>query len=217
MDFLAARKQMLESQVRVNDVTDLRLQRALAETPRELFLPSELRELAYVERDIEYAPNRWLMRVRDFSKLIGVARPDEGELVLNLFCGSGYSAAILSQLSEMVVAVESDEDLVRTAEENLNTLGLSNAAVIAGAPGEGAAAQGPFDLIIIDGVVEQNPDALMSQLKDGGRLAAIVRENGVSRGVLFRRDGDVSSHKPFFDAGTKAVLPEFAAEKTFAF
>lgn len=217
MDYQAARRHMVESQVRPNDVTDLRLQTAMETTPRELFLPVGLRDQAYVEREIEYAPGRWLLRARDFAKLVAAAEPRADDLVLNAVCGSGYSTAILAQLTEMVVSLDREEEMAAQAQENLNAIGISNAAVITGDPVEGASSQGPYDLIFLGGAIEKSPDTLLAQLKPGGRLATIQRKNGVSRGVIYRRSGDAFSMTEKFDAATRAVLPAFAAEKTFVF
>ncbi len=217
MDFETARRHMVDSQVRPHDVTDLRLQTAMETTPRELFLPVELRDQAYVEREIKYAPGRHLLTARDFSKLVAAADPKPTDLVLNALCGSGYSTAILAQLSEMVVSLESDEVLAAKAQENLTSLGFGNAAVITGDAWAGAAAQGPFDLIFVGAAIARKPSALLDQLKDGGRLATILREGGVSRGVIYLRNGDALASTPYFDASTKAIAPGFEAPKTFVF
>lgn len=217
MDFEAARRHMVDSQVRPNDVTDLRIQRAMEVTPREIFLPMELRDQAYIEREIRYAPGRHLLRARDFAKLVAAAEPRPGDLVLNVVCGSGYSTAILAQLTEMVVSLENDEEMAARAQENLTSLDLNNAAVIAGDPETGAAGQGPFDLIFIGGVIERKPERLLKQLKDGGRLAAIQRIDGVSRAVIYRRNGDAVARREIFDAAAQSVIPGFEAEKAFTF
>lgn len=217
MDFKAARRRMVDSQVRTNDVTDLRLQTALETVPREAFLPSGLREQAYVERELAFAPGRSMMTVRDFAKLAAAAAPRAGDLCLNIAAGTGYSTAVLARLVDMVVAVEGDEALAAAAQENLTKLGVSNAAVLQADNAKGAEDQGPYDLIFIDGVIERRPDALLAQLKDGGRLAAIQRRNGVARGVLYRRSGEAFACVEKFDASAKSVLPGFAAEKTFVF
>jgi len=217
MDFTAARKHMVLSQVRPNDVTDLRLAAAMETIPREIFLPKELREQAYVEREILYAPGRHLLRARDFSKLVAAAAPQSGELVLNTMCGSGYSTAILAALSEMVVSLESDEALAAQAQENLTAVGIDNAAVITADPWHGAKNQGPFDLVFLGGAIERRPEMLLEQLHDGGRLATILRKNGVSRGVIYQRTGDVYACVEKFDAASSAILPGFEAAKGFVF
>ncbi len=217
MDFKSARRRMVESQVRTNDVTDLRLQAALENTPREIFVPAGLRDQAYVERELPFAPGRMLLTARDFAKLASAAQPRAGELCLTVAAGTGYSTAILAQLVDMVVAVESDERLAADAQEALNKMGVANAAVLAGDNTQGAAGQGPYDLIFIDGVIEKRPDALLAQLKEGGRLAAILRRGGISRGVIYQRSGEAFSCSEKFDAAAKSVLPGFAAEKEFVF
>lgn len=217
MDFKAARRRMVESQVRTNDVTDLQLQTALETVPREMFLPPELRDQAYVEREIVYAPGRSLMTARDFAKLVAAAAPREGELCLAVAVGTGYAAAILSKLVDMVVAVESDETLAAAAQENLTSLGVSNAAVLAQDSTKGVAGQGPYDLIFVDGVIEARPQALLGQLKDGGRLAAVYREKGVSRGLIYNRSGEAIGSTAKFDATAKVVTPGFEAKKSFVF
>ncbi|NWG70324.1 MAG: protein-L-isoaspartate O-methyltransferase [Parvularculaceae bacterium] len=217
MDFVQARKNMVASQVRTNDVTDLRLQAALENAPREQFLPVDLKHLAYVEREIEYAKDRRLLTPRDFAKLLAAADVRPGDLVLDVACGSGYSTAVLAQLAEMVVGLEPDEALAQTAQANLNALGLTNAAVIVGDPAAGAAKQGPFDLIFLGAPIEVEPVRLLEQLKEGGRLASIIRLGGVFRGAVYRRSGSAIAPVPSFDASARHVLPAFAAPKVFKF
>jgi protein-L-isoaspartate(D-aspartate) O-methyltransferase len=217
MDFVLARKNMVASQVRTNDVTDIRLQLALEATQREKFLPPEKAGLAYVEREIEYAPGRRLLTPRDFAKLVSLAAPKPTDLVLDVACGSAYSTAILAALSEMVVGLETDETLAGLAQENLNAIGVTNAAVIVGDLAAGAEKQGPFDLIFIGAAIEIEPRRLLEQLKEGGRLATVLRAGGVSRGVVYRRSGEVFAPASAFDATASAILPGFAAAKTFQF
>ena len=217
MNYEAARRHMVESQIRPNDVTDLRIQHAMETTPREMFVPQELRDQVYVEREIDYAPGRRLLRARDFAKLVTAADIRSGDVVLNVASGSGYSTAILANLAEMVVSVESNEKLAALAQDNLNGLGFSNAAVISGDPTVGAAKQGPFDVIFVGGAIEKKPDALLGQLKDGGRLATILREDGVSRGGVYVRSGSTSSFTPQFDAASSAVLEGFERPREFVF
>ena len=217
MDFAMARRQMVDCQVRPNDVTDQRLQAAMETIPREVFLPEHLRDQAYVEREIAYAPGRTLLMPRDFAKLAAVATPQETDLVLNAVAGTGYSTAILAQLVDMVVAVESDEALATAAQENLTSLGVSNAAILHGDCTKGAADQGAYDLIFIGGAIEIQPQGLLAQLKDGGRLATILLADKVSRGVVYQRNGDAFTCIEKFDASTKSVLPGFAVEKAFVF
>ena len=217
MDFETARKAMVDSQVRPNDVTNHQLLHALETVPKEIFLPGDLKTQAYVEKEIEYAPGRSLATARDFAKLLEVLNVKDHELVLDVACGSGYSTAVLAKLCEMVVAVEGDEALTATAEEILTSEGINNAAVIHGEPAKGAQKQGPYDVVLVCGVIEQLPDALLSQVKDGGRLGTLHRENGVTKGVVFYKNDGVVSKTPYFMSSSRAVLPGFEREKSFVF
>ncbi len=217
MDFEAARKHMVDSQVRTNDVTDPRIQRAFETVPRELFMPAELRAQAYVDREVVYAPGRSMPTARDLSKLLDALDLRPSDLILDVACGSGYSTAILAALGEMVVAVEGDEGLAALAQENWMAIGAVNAAVIAGDPALGAARQGPFDVIVIGHAVETEPSALFKQLKEGGRLGAFMRKDGVFRGCVWRRSGASIGMSEVFDASVRTVLAGFIRPKTFVF
>ena len=217
MDYAEARRHMVNSQVRTNDVTDLRLQTVLEATPRERFLPPGLRNQAYAERDIPAARGRVTLRAGDSARLVPAPGLTPADLVLDAACGSGYSTAVLAGLAEMVVGVEGDETLAAAAQQNLSDIGVDNAAVVVADPAKGVPAQGPFDVIFLGGGVAVEPEALLTQLKPGGRLVAIRRENGVSRGVVWRRHGDAFAARALFDAGSAAVLPEFEAPKSFRF
>ncbi len=208
---------MVDSQVRTNDVTDPRIQRAFETVERERFLPAELRAQAYMDREIPYAPGRSMITARDHAKLLAALDIDAGDLVLDVACGTGYSAAILSQLGEMIVSVEKDDALSAKAQENWSASGVVNAAVVTADPAAGAAKQGPFDVIVIAAAIEMEPAALLKQLKDGGRLGAILRKGGVAKGVVWRRSGAATAAHEIFDASARTIAPCFAQPKAFVF
>ena len=217
MDFDAARRHMVDSQVRPNDVTDLAIINALSTVQREQFLPSSIRQQAYVERELSYGDGRCLVTARNFAKLLEAATPTRKDLALDIGCGGGYSTAVLARLCEMVVAVESDEALAAKAQEIWSSHEIDNAAVVEADLAAGAKGQGPFDLIVIAAAVEDVPQALLAQLKDGGRLATFLMQDGVCRGVLVVRSKNTFTVKPQFDATARAVLPGFEATKSFTF
>src|SRR5262245_48165916 len=130
IDYAPARRAMLEGQVRVNDVTDRQLQDALADIPREQFVPKTKRTLAYSDIDLPLSSDRVLMRPRDFAKLVQALEVDNADIVLDVACGRGYSCAVLSRLAAMVVGLESDPELVEKAGEALDSVGVTNAAVM---------------------------------------------------------------------------------------
>lgn len=208
---------MVASQVRPNDVTDLRIQRALEAIPRELFLPPELRVQAYVDREIPYAAGRSLITPRDFAKLLAALEIKPTDLILDVACGSGYSTAVLSLLGEMVVAVEDDQALAAKAQQNWSEAGVVNAALVAGEPWRGAPQQGPFDVIMIAQAIEIEPKLLLEQLQDGGRLGAVMRRGDVAKGVVWRRSGGVSGWREIFDASARVAPAGFTRPKAFVF
>ncbi len=217
MDFEAARKHLVDSQIRTSDVTDLRIQRAFEAVERERFLPAEVRAQAYVDRELVYAPGRSLITARDFAKLLDALDIKASDLILDVGCGAGYSSAILAQLGEMIVAIEPDPVLAAKAQENWAAAGVVNAAIVAADPAAGAAKQGPFDVIVIAGAIEVEPTDLLKQLKDGGRLGAIVRRGALAKATIWRRSGAAIASHEIFDAAAKTVLPGFTRPKAFVF
>ncbi|GGY54103.1 protein-L-isoaspartate O-methyltransferase family protein [Parvularcula lutaonensis] len=218
MDTAKARKHMVDSQVRPNDVTDFRLQAAMLELPRERFVPADKRALAYVEQDVPLFEGRWLLKARDFAKLINEAAVQEDDLVLDIACGYGYSTAVLAKLASVVVAVEEDETVVSNASERLSDLGLDNTVVMQNPLTEGCPAQGPYDVIVIAGGVETNLKPLLKQLKeDVGRLVCIMMDGPVGHAMIYTRSGDAFGERRLFEAHPAGVIPAFKKPQAFQF
>ena len=221
-DYAAARHNMVESQIRPNQVTDARLLRALMEVPRESFVPASLRALAYMDQEIPLAPprqgipGRGLLPPMPLARLIHLAEVEADNLVLDVGCATGYSTAILSRLAESVVGLECDQGLAEQASQTLMELEADNAAVVSGPLPDGYASEGPFDVILLNGSVPEVPDGLLGQLKDGGRLVAIVAANGFGQAMLYHNSEGGVSHRPAFDTGGPP-LPGFERKKEFVF
>jgi protein-L-isoaspartate(D-aspartate) O-methyltransferase len=215
-EFERARENMVESQVRPSDVTDLRIQDAMRTLPRERFVPKGKAAIAYLDEPVEIAPGRWLMDPRSFAKLVHAAQIEDDEDVLVIGSGLGYSAAVLGHMAEAVVAVESDTAMAEAASQNLLSLGIDNAAVVTGALEAGYPKQGPYSVIVIDGGVETIPAEIEDQLKDGGRLVAIVLQGPIGKATVFTKSGDAVSGREVFDA-TVPLLPGFERERGFVF
>ncbi len=216
IDADAARTAMIKGQVRTNDVTDKRLQDALAAVPRERFAPKSKRSLAYAELELMVADGRWLPRPRDFAKLVEALAVKPGDVVLDVACGRGYSTAVLSHIAETVIGLEDERALVERAGQLLVELGVDNAVVVFGALAQGQADQGPFDVIFVNGAVEEVPDAWLGQLADGGRLGVVTREGPVGKARIFTRAGDTVSDRHVFDS-TASLLPGFERPPAFQF
>ena len=215
-DFAAARLNMVLSQLEPNRVTDAAVVAAMSEVPRERFVPEGLAGVAYVDEDIQVAPGRYLMEPMVFARLLQAAAPRPQELVLDLGCATGYSAAVLAKLTATVVAMESDDELAARATETLAALAIDNAAVITGALAEGRADQGPYDLIVIEGSVPDVPGALADQLAEGGRLVAVIGAGPMGKATLVERGDAVLSRRVLFDAATPP-LPGFDTAPAFTF
>jgi protein-L-isoaspartate(D-aspartate) O-methyltransferase len=208
-DFAAAREAMIESQLRPQGVTDRAVLDAMARVPREKFLPSHTRPLAYVDRAVAIGDGRFLAAPAVLGQLLTQMMPQRGQRALVIGAATGYSAAVLAALGLGTVAIESDPALAATARE-------LRVDVIE-APLEGGYAKGaPYDQILIDGAVEHIPDAIVDQLADGGRLGAALVDRGITRLVIGRKAGGAFGTLSIADAGVP-LLPGFSCPKAFIF
>jgi protein-L-isoaspartate(D-aspartate) O-methyltransferase len=220
VDVAQQRANMVENQVRPSDVTDRRILSAMHEIPRERFVPPQLVWLAYIDEDVPLntsalgAENRWLMAPRVLAKLLQLAEIRKEDQVLDVGIGTGYSAALLSRMAANVVALESDGALAKQATTALKGLEIGNVDLVAGDLDAGCPDRAPFDVIIVGGAIDVPPDALLGQLKDGGRLVAVVRQSGVGKGVIWRRMGRSFDRWIAFDAAAKP-LPGFQPSPEF--
>lgn len=213
-DLAAARRAMVDSQVRPSDVTRYALIEAMLTIPRESFLPRGLREVAYAEAEAEVGTGRYLATPRTLAKMIEAADVGPSDLVLELAPGTGYSTAVLAHMAEAVVAIEPEGDLVKRATEALAALEIDNAVVTEADPAAGDADHGPYDVIFINGAIETLPEALVSQLKEGGRLVAIVTDGATSRCVRYTKTSASVSQRAMFDASAH-LLNGFERAKEF--
>ncbi len=224
-DFAARRDTMVDTQLRPNEVTDGRLLEAMRSVPRELFVPALLRGLAYMDESIEVfpsidgAPARYLLAPMVLARLVQLASVEPQDTVLDVGCMTGYSTAVLARLARTVIGLEPEPELAKAARRNLRALDVGNAEIVKAPLNEIHSKHGPFDVILLNGSVPAPPQALLDQLKQGGRLATVIAgPNNAAQGkaYLFVRIGDDASGMPHFDAGARP-LPGFAPEPSFAF
>ncbi|MBP9182029.1 MAG: protein-L-isoaspartate O-methyltransferase [Fuscovulum sp.] len=213
-EFATRRVMMVDTQVRPSDVTKFPIIDAMLQVPREVYVPRGLQEAAYVGENVQIAPDRVVLEARTLAKMLDALDIQPGEMVLDLGCGLGYSAAVIARLADTVVAVEEDADLAAEAQRVLSQEGVDNAVVVAGPLAAGAAKHGPYDVITVEGGVEALPEALLAQLKDGGRIAAIFVDGAlgtVRTGV--KQDGRVVWRFAFNAAAP--LLPGFERARGF--
>lgn len=208
MDFAAARKVMVDSQVRVNDVTDRELQAALLATPRERFLPAERAYAAYAEIEPEIANGRRLMLARDLSKLLMALEPRAGETALAI--AGPYAAAVLAQMGLTATAQEADAAVLDVVADALAEAGVAGVVAPYGEP----AGQG-YDIIVSEAASPGRPEAWLAALKVGGRLAVVERTGPAGKAVLYVRGPSGVSRRELFDAAPP-VLQDLAAAPVFA-
>lgn len=216
-DMSAARLHMVEGQVRTNDVTDKRITDIMGRIERERFVPAVKCALSYADTCVEVAAGRYLLDPRCFAKLAQLAEIGEGERVLDVACATGYSTAVLCGLSGDVVALEEDEELAKFAAPLLRSCPkLGRLYGVVGPLKDGAPAQAPFDVIFVNGAVEEIPKAWVEQLKEGGRLVAVFSEGPVGKANFCVKKAGVLSRRFAFDA-TVPVLPGFERSRSFVF
>ncbi|MBB3427899.1 protein-L-isoaspartate(D-aspartate) O-methyltransferase [Rhizobium sp. BK312] len=216
MDFEAARVKMVENQIRTTDVTSHSVLNAFFAVPRENFVPEKSKLLAYVDCDIEVAPGRFLMEASPLAKLLQLGAITKDDKVLDVGCGTGYVSAVLSLLAGKVIALESNEELVAQAKANLAALGYDNVTVVGGDLEKGHAADAPYDVIFLNGSIEQLPQGLLDQLGEDGRLITVIGYGHAARATVFMRERGAFSENVFFNASIKP-LPGFAKAKEFVF
>jgi protein-L-isoaspartate(D-aspartate) O-methyltransferase len=211
VDFAQARQTMVDCQVRPADVTDLRVIAALGDVARERFVPAASRAVAYLDRDVPLGGGRALLKPMVFAKLLQAAGLNGTERVLDVGCGTGYSAAVLADLAASVVALEEDAEVAGNALS-----GIHKVTSVRGPLADGWQQGAPYDVIMMQGATEVAPDSLLAQLADGGRLLTIVGSGPVGKATIYRASGKNVTAQPLFDAAAP-LLPGFAKAPAFVF
>ena len=216
-DMSVARAHMVEGQVRTSDVTDKRITDIMGRLERERFVPADKRALAYADMCIEVKPGRFLMDPRNLAMLMQLAEVQQSDRVLDVACATGYSAAVLCQMSADVVTLEEDEELAKFAVPVLRTCDkLGRLFGVVGPLNIGAPTQAPFDVIFVNGSVSEVPAAWTQQLKEGGRMVVILSEGPLGKANFCVRKGGSLSRRVVFDA-TVPLLAGFGRSQSFVF
>ena len=215
-DFEHARRTMVDNQLRTSNVTDRRVLAAFGDVPRERFVPAERQALAYVDVEPPLGAGRELAAPAPFAKLLQLAGIEHTDRVLDVGAGTGYSTAVLARLAAEVVGLESDPALAAKARDNLVALGAGNAKIVEASVDGSGRYGAPFDVIVVEGAVETVPEGLFHQLKDGGRLVALLSSGVTAVANIFVKSGkDVASRAEF--NASLPLLPVAAHGEEFVF
>lgn len=208
-DFSLARRAMVDNQLRPEGVTDRGVLAAMGSVERERFVPEDARALAYFDRPLRIGEGRAMMAPAALGRLLTVAAPKSGERALVIGSGTGYSATILREIGLDVVALESDQALASAAVG-------AGVETVQGDLSKGWSKAAPYDLILLDGAVEEVPEALAKQLASDGRLVGAVVDRGVTRLVIGRCASGAIGLRTVADADVEA-LPGFERPRAFTF
>ncbi len=215
--FETMRAAMVDSQLRTVGVNVPAVVEALRQVPRERFVPADMARLAYLDEDIALNDGRVLTKPMILGRLLTQALVQPGEHVLLIGAATGYAAAVLATLGAKITAVEENAALAESARGNLAAQGVDGVTVVEGPLTAGAAAGAPYDLLLIDGAVEELPQALLDQVKDGGRIAApVVNKAGICQLLIGRVAEGQAGYVAFADVAAN-VLPGFQRVRGFSF
>ncbi|NOD35941.1 MULTISPECIES: protein-L-isoaspartate O-methyltransferase [unclassified Ruegeria] len=214
-DFAARRRTMVDTQVRPSDVTKFPIIDAMLHVPRENFVPNSQREAAYADAVIDMGNGRAMIEPRTLAKILDALNISNDEMVLDIAPAMGYSTAVAARMAQLVVGVESDEALAAEAQSLLAEADVDNAIIHVGPLEQGVAEHGPYDVIMVQGGVEQIPAELLDQLKEHGRIACLFVEGNLGTVRIGRKSGGQVSWRDAFNASAP-VLEGFSAECAFS-
>ncbi|MBM3618201.1 MAG: protein-L-isoaspartate O-methyltransferase [Alphaproteobacteria bacterium] len=221
--FTTARRKMIEGQLVPANVIDGDVIDALAGLPREQFVPEELKGAAYVDEDLEVAPGRSLIAPLVLARLLVLAEIKKTDRVLDIGAATGYSTAVLAQLAEHVVAIESNPELAEAARKRLSRLHLPNTEFVTGGLSAGHPSGAPYDVVLLNGAVDVIPQALVDQVAEGGRVVGVQNvvylpgtRAGLGKATVWRKQAGALQPQIAFDASVPPLV-EFAAKEEFVF
>ncbi|NOD77462.1 MULTISPECIES: protein-L-isoaspartate O-methyltransferase [unclassified Ruegeria] len=214
-DFATRRRTMVDTQVRPSDVTKFPIIEAMLSVPRENFVPDAQREAAYVDGLIDMGEGRAMIEPRTLAKMLDALNISNDEMVLDIAPAMGYSMAVAARMAQLVVGVESNEALAAEAQSLLAEADVDNAIIHVGPLEQGVAEHGPYDVIMVQGGVEQIPEGLLDQLKEHGRIACLFVDGNLGTVRIGRKSGGQVSWRDAFNASAP-VLESFSAECAFS-
>jgi protein-L-isoaspartate(D-aspartate) O-methyltransferase len=212
-----ARFNMIEQQIRPWNVLDSGVLALLASVRRDDFVADAHKALAYADLEIPLAGGQSMLAPRLEARLLQDLAVQKTDKVLEIGTGSGFMTALLAHKAASVLSLELNSELVTFAQNNLQKAGITNAQVRQGDGSQGAASEGPFDVIVLSGSVADVPHNLLEQLKVGGRLAAVVGDEPFTCATFVTRTSatDFRTTQPW-ECGAPR-LQNFAEKSRFTF
>lgn len=221
--YTIARQKMIEGQLVPANIMDGDVIDALSGLPREQFVPEDLMGSAYVDEDLEVAPGRMLIAPLVLARLLVLAGIKKTDRVLDIGAATGYSTAVLAQLAEYVVAVESNPELAEAARKRLSRLHLPNTEIVTGGLAAGYASGAPYQVVLLNGAVDVIPQGLADQIAEGGCVVGVQNvvhlpgtRAGLGKATIWRKISGTLAPQVAFDASVPP-LHEFMAKKEFVF
>lgn len=190
MNIEQARFNMIEQQIRPWEVLDQRVLDLLFVVKREDFVPAAYRSLAFADMELPLGSGQVMLAPKIEAKVLQELSIKKTDKILEIGTGSGYMAALLAAHADHVVTIESRPELAEFAKKNLEQAGITNVSVEIGDGAKGWSQRGPYDAIVVSGAVPAVPDALLKQLRVGGRLAIVVGEAPAMQAQLITCTGD---------------------------
>ncbi|WP_343562705.1 protein-L-isoaspartate O-methyltransferase family protein [Kiloniella sp. b19] len=221
-DYTQSRLNMVNCHLRTNKLIHQGLIDAFSQVAREAFVPEESRNIAYVDEDLALGNGRFLMDPMVLARMLQALDPQAEQTALIVGGNAGYSAAVLANLISTVVVLDSDEGLVETMTRHFDEQAVNNAVAVQGDLKAGYEKQGPYDLIVFDGAVDDVPESYSAQLAENGRMIAVVMDQStkgkqqLGRVCLFEKLSGTVNVKVLFDANIP-LLPGFKKEESFTF
>jgi protein-L-isoaspartate(D-aspartate) O-methyltransferase len=216
MEYARARLNMVNNQLRPSRVDDPRVLDAMAHVPRERFLPKALRGVAYADEDLPLPGGGWLIEPLVLARLIQAAEVRPTDVMLVVGCTTGYAGAVLARLAGTVILVEPPA-AAAPVETLLDHLGVDNVVVVVSDdPAGGHPGQAPYDVILLVGSVPAVPPALLEQIGESGRIAAVIDDGRIGKATLFTRLHGVVGQREVCDAQTPPC-PGLEPRPRFAF
>ncbi|MGC9319263.1 MAG: protein-L-isoaspartate(D-aspartate) O-methyltransferase [Armatimonadota bacterium] len=189
-EFERQREGMVEGQLKPRGIRDERVLRAMAQVPRERFVPKEMRLDAYADRPLPIGEGQTISQPYMVAAMLEALACRPEDVALEVGAGSGYQAALLAELCSQVYAVEIVEKLAERARQALEEAGYENVEVVVGDGTQGLPQHAPYDRIIVAAAAPRVPEPLIEQLADGGRLVIPVGSQMTQRLLIVERHGD---------------------------